>query len=69
MSDSVGGSFFNKNIYSITLLIPLLDLGNSAFETADSIMGATNLIHMFARFVPCQTYFKVTFWRACLMMF
>lgn len=23
--------------------------GNSAFETADSIMGATNLIHMFAR--------------------
>ena len=28
--------------------------GNSAFETADSIMGATNLIHMFARFVTLK---------------
>ncbi|KAJ7382594.1 FAD-dependent oxidoreductase domain-containing protein 2 [Desmophyllum pertusum] len=27
----------------------IIGRGNSAFETADSIMGATNLIHMFAR--------------------
>ena len=29
----------------------IFSAGNSAFETADSIMGATNLIHMFARSV------------------
>ncbi|XP_015768238.1 PREDICTED: FAD-dependent oxidoreductase domain-containing protein 2-like [Acropora digitifera] len=34
---------------SVTSSFSFFSAGNSAFETADSIMGATNLIHMFAR--------------------
>jgi len=34
-----------------TFVLLFLVTGNSAFEIADSIMGATNLIHMFARLV------------------
>ena len=37
--------------YFITFDLLFLATGNSAFEIADSIMGATNLIHMFARLV------------------
>ena len=37
----------------------ILHAGNSAFETADSIMGATNLIHMFARFVDAHVYLPI----------
>jgi len=37
--------------YFITFVFLFLVTGNSAFEIADSIMGATNLIHMFARLV------------------
>lgn len=36
--------------------------GNSAFETADSIMGATNLIHMFARlYFKAKTSYTITY--------
>ena len=33
------------------VLFLFLTAGNSAFETADNIMGATNLVHMFGRLV------------------
>lgn len=45
---------FNSQLNA--LIIPS---GNSAFETADSIMGATNLIHMFARFVGAHVYLPI----------
>ena len=56
---SVVTILFLLAVFNSQLNALIIPSGNSAFETADSIMGATNLIHMFARFVGAHIYLPI----------